>query len=250
MKASILIITLATALAGTSCAAPAPAPTEAGKSTVAEQQHAASEHQGSRSLLARDPRKGGGGFSFGGWVKDGSSKDTSKDTSKDSDKGSSKESSKGSDEGSNKGSDKTSSKESSKDSSKDSNKDTSKDSSKGSDLPVSEAGSLAWGGAKCDASMTCNSDADCLPGCAAGCVPSADGKKRCSSGLAKPAAAIEEQQRRRSAHDLVARDPRGAGLGGLLGGAGKGVIDWLKGLVGTKEGGDKDGGDKGAGVRH
>ncbi|RYO91406.1 hypothetical protein DL766_001371 [Monosporascus sp. MC13-8B] len=214
MKASVLI-TLTTAPAGTSCAAPAPAPTEAGKPTAAEQQqHAAREHQASRSLLARDPRTGGGGFSIGGWGKDGGSKDIGKDTSKDKAKGS----------------DESGSNESSK--------DTNKDNSKGSDLPVGEAGSLAWGVAKCDTSMTCNSDADCLPGCAAGCVPSADGTKRCSPGPAKPAAAIEQ----RSVHDLVARDPLGGGLGSLLGGAGKGVVDWLKGLVGTKEGGDEDGG--------
>ncbi|RYP71071.1 hypothetical protein DL770_008169 [Monosporascus sp. CRB-9-2] len=201
MKASIFTILLTTALASTTWAAPAP--TEAREPTVTEQQQRRDAHELDASpvpLLARDPWKGGGGFSKGGWGKDGSSKDTSKDNN---------------------------------------NKDNNKGGDKGSDLPVGEVGALAWHAAQCDTSMTCNSDADCLPGCVAGCVPSTDGKKRCSSGLAKPTAiGTPPNQQQRSAHelqvphDLIAREPRGGALGGL----GKAIADLLKGIGGKDNG--------------
>ncbi|RYP44084.1 hypothetical protein DL768_009408 [Monosporascus sp. mg162] len=113
------------------------------------------------------------------------------------------------------------------------NKDNNnKGSDKGSDLPVDEAGSLASHAAQCDTSMTCDSGADCLPGCAAGCVPSTDGKKCCPSGLEKPTA-IEPARSSssapltssRSPRDVDARDPRRGGLG-------EAVIGLLKGLGG------------------
>ncbi|RYP26702.1 hypothetical protein DL767_007932 [Monosporascus sp. MG133] len=122
--------------------------------------------------------------------------------------------------------------------------------------------------------MTCDSDADCLPGCVAGCMPSADGKKRCSSGLAKPTA-IEVRRRRQHPHHPPAhptpqpdacmsalilstthshrpyltrtqqqQQQRSAHelqvardpRGGGLGGLGKAIVDLLKGLGGKDNG--------------
>ncbi|RYP68973.1 hypothetical protein DL771_006395 [Monosporascus sp. 5C6A] len=224
-KASIFAIILTAALAGTTCAAPAP--TEAKKPTAIElptqrQRPGARELDASPvPLLAHERRKGGSWSSIGGWGKGGSSKDTGKDNN-----------------------------------SKDTDKDTGKDNNnKSSDLPVGEVGSLAWKAAQCDTGTICNSDADCLPGCAAGCAPSSDGEKRCSSGLAKPTAiecsnplrrptridpttSSTQKQQHRSAHepqvshDLVARAPLRGRLGGLADGLGEGFVALLRGLGG------------------
>ncbi|RYP09787.1 hypothetical protein DL764_001041 [Monosporascus ibericus] len=239
MKASIFTIILATALASTTCAAPAP--TEAEKPTLIERRRGVHELDASP---ARDPRKGGGGLSKGGWGKDGSGKDTGKDTGKDNNNKDNNNKDNNNKDNNNKDNN---------------NKDNN---NKGSDLPVGEAGSLAWHVAQCDTSMTCNSDADCLPGCAAGCVPSTDGKKRYPPGLAKPTAievrrchqqphppliqtlstahshrpyltSRQRQQQQRCARELeVPRDPRRGGLGGL----GKAIVELLKGLGGKENG--------------